>query len=168
MLVTVWGKGVSIFFHTPKGCPLDNMKTKKGKALLTQRGTTMTIQGQGRAKREGERERVMLVTELHFLKSVSTFPSVLLSMKVAKSLPPHKLQKKFTYHVYVYIYVIHASRICIYIKTSNLSSSVKIFREILGCSRTPFCIIHASHINFGINHASPMNLLPPSSKSYLL
>ena len=115
MLVTVWGKGVSIFFHTPKGCPLDNMKTKKGKALLTQRGTTMTIQGQGRAKREGERERVMLVTELHFLKSVSTFPSVLLSMKVAKSLPPHKLQKKFTYHVYVYKYVIHASRICIYI-----------------------------------------------------
>ena len=51
----------------------------------------MTIQGQGRAKRE--RERVMLVTELHFLKSVSIFPSVLLSMKVAKSFPPHKLQK---------------------------------------------------------------------------
>ena len=77
------------------------METKKGKALLTQRGTTMTIQGQGRAKRE--RERVMLVTELHFLKSVSIFLSVLLSMKVAKSLPPDKLQKKITYHVYVYI-----------------------------------------------------------------
>ena len=44
MLVTVWGKGVSIFFHKPKGCPLDNMETKKGKALITQRGTTMTIQ----------------------------------------------------------------------------------------------------------------------------
>ena len=76
----------------------------------------MTIQGQGRAKRE--RERVMLVTELHFLKSVSIFPSVLLSMKVAKSLPPHKLQKKFTY---MYIYVIHASRICIYIKRLQIS-----------------------------------------------
>ena len=74
----------------------------------------------------------MLVTELHFLKSVSIFPSVLLSMKVAKSFPPHELQKN--------------SRICIYTKkNSNLSSSVKIFREILGCSRTPFCIIHASH-----------------------
>ena len=70
MLVTVWGKGVSIFFHKPKGCPLDNMETKKGKALVTQGGTTMTIQGQGRT----ERERVMLVTELHFLKSVSIFP----------------------------------------------------------------------------------------------
>ena len=62
------------------------MENKKGKAMLTQRGTTMTIQGQGRAKRE----RVTLVTELHFLKSVSIFPSVLLSMKVAKSFPPHK------------------------------------------------------------------------------
>ena len=56
MLVTVWGKGVSIFFHKPKGCPLDNMETKKGKALVTQGGTTMTIQGQGRAERERERE----------------------------------------------------------------------------------------------------------------
>ena len=100
----------------------------------------------------------MLVTELHFLKSVSIFPSVLLSMKVAKSFPPHKLQKNSRI-TYMYTYKK---------KTSNLSSSVKIFREILGCSRTPFCIIHASHINFGVNHASPMNLLPPSSKSYLL
>ena len=56
MPITVWGKGVSIFFHKPKGCPLDNMENKKGKALLTQRGTTMTIQGQGRAERERERE----------------------------------------------------------------------------------------------------------------
>ena len=105
MLVTVWGKGVSIFFHKPKGCPLDNMETKKGKALVTQGGTTMTIQGQGRAERERERERerVMLVTELHFLKSVSIFPSVLLSMKVAKSFPPHKLQKNSRI-TYMYIY----------------------------------------------------------------
>ena len=66
------------------------METKKGKALVTQGGTTMTIQGQGRAERERE---VMLVIELYFLKSVSIFPSVLLSMKVAKSFPPHKLQK---------------------------------------------------------------------------
>ena len=62
----------------------------------------MTIQGQGRAKRE--RERVMLVTEFHFLKSVSIFPSVLLSMKVAKSLPPHKLQKNSRI-TYMYIYI---------------------------------------------------------------
>ena len=81
----------------------------------------------------------MLVIELYFLKSVSIFPSVLLSMKVAKSFPPHKLQKNSRI-TYMYIYIK---------KTSNLSSSVKIFREILGCSRTPFCIIHASHINFG-------------------
>ena len=63
----------------------------------------MTIQGQGRAKRERERERVMLVTELHFLKSVSIFPSVLLSMKVAKSFPPHKLQKNSRI-TYMYTY----------------------------------------------------------------
>lgn len=114
MLVIVWGKGVSIFFHTPKGCPLDNMKTKKGKSFVNSKRNYNDYSGT-RKSQERERERVMLVTELHFLKSVSIFPSVLLSMKVAKSLPPHKLQKKFTYHVYVYIYVIHASRICIYI-----------------------------------------------------
>ena len=99
MLVTVWGKGVSIFFHTPKGCPLDNMKTKKGKSFVNSKRNYLGT----RKSQERERERVMFVTELHFLKSVSIFPSVLLSMKVAKSLPPHKLQKKFTYHVYVYI-----------------------------------------------------------------
>ena len=103
MLVTVWGKGVSIFFHTPKGCPLDNMKTKKGKSFVNSKRNDNDYSGT-RKSRERERERVMLVIELYFLKSVSIFPSVLLSMKVAKSFPPHKLQKNSRI-TYMYIYI---------------------------------------------------------------
>ena len=104
MLVIVWGKGVSIFFHTPKGCPLDNMKTKKGKSFVNSKRNYNDYSGTRKSQeRERERERVMLVTELHFLKSVSIFPSVLLSMKVAKSFPPHKLQKNSRI-TYMYTY----------------------------------------------------------------
>ena len=104
MLVIVWGKGVSIFFHTSKGCPLDNMKTKKGKSFVNSKRNYNDYSGTRKSQeRERERERVMLVTELHFLKSVSIFPSVLLSMKVAKSFPPHKLQKNSRI-TYMYAY----------------------------------------------------------------
>ena len=104
MLVIVWGKGVSIFFHTSKGCPLDNMKTKKGKSFVNSKRNYNDYSGTRKSQeRERERERVMLVTELHFLKSVSIFPSVLLSMKVAKSFPPHKLQKNSRI-TYMYTY----------------------------------------------------------------
>ena len=54
MLVTVWGKGVSIFFHTPKGCPLDNMKTKKGKSFVNSKRNYNDYSG---TRKSQERER---------------------------------------------------------------------------------------------------------------
>ena len=54
MPITVWGKGVSIFFHKPKGCPLDNMENKKGKALLTQKRNDNDYSG---TRKSQERER---------------------------------------------------------------------------------------------------------------
>ena len=56
MLVTVWGKGVSIFFHKPKGCPLDNMETKKGKSFNNSRRNDNDY-SVTRKSRERERER---------------------------------------------------------------------------------------------------------------
>ena len=54
MPITVWGKGVSIFFHTPKGCPLNNMKTKKGKSFVNSKRNYNDYSG---TRKSQERER---------------------------------------------------------------------------------------------------------------
>ena len=76
------------------------METKKGKALVTQGGTTMTIQGQGRAERERESDvgNWVIFPEVCFQFSFSSF-----IYEGSKKFPASQTSEKFTHHVYVYI-----------------------------------------------------------------